>query len=70
MMVTVIPVIIGALGTISTGLVKGFEDYTNYSIVEVGQNTAKSPGDLRRLAVNQIPVKDHQPMPVRKTGKE
>ena len=25
-----------------------------------GQNTEKSPGDLRRLAVTQTPVKDHQ----------
>ena len=26
----------------------------------ISQNTAKSPGDLRRLAVTQTPVKDHQ----------
>ena len=36
-------------------------DHPNYSIVENGQNTEKSPGDLRRLAVTQNPVKDHQP---------
>ena len=29
-------------------------------IAENGQNTEKSPGDLRRLAVTQTPVKDHQ----------
>ena len=29
-------------------------DHPNYSIVEIGQNTEKSPGDLRRLAVTQI----------------
>ena len=34
------------------------EDYPNYSIVKIGQNTEKSPGDLRRLAVSQTPVKD------------
>ena len=28
-------------------------DHPNYSIVEIGQNTEKSPGDLRRLAVTQ-----------------
>ena len=26
-------------------------DHPNYSIVEIDQNTKKSPGDLRRLAV-------------------
>ena len=25
-------------------------DHPNYSIVEIGQKTEKSPGDLRRLA--------------------
>ena len=32
--------------------------YPNYSIVKIGQNTTKSPGDLRRFAVTQTPVKD------------
>ena len=31
-------------------------DCPNYSVVEIGQNTEKSPGDLKRLAVSQIPV--------------
>ena len=35
-------------------------DHPNYSIIENGQNTEKSPGDLRRLAVTQTPVKDYQ----------
>ena len=26
-------------------------DHLKYSIVKIGQNTEKSPGDLRRLAV-------------------
>ena len=26
-------------------------DHSNYNIIENGQNTEKSPGDLRRLAV-------------------
>ena len=30
----------------------------NYSITEIGQNTEKCIGDLRRLAVTQTPVKD------------
>ena len=33
-------------------------DCPNYSIVEIGQNTEKSTGDLRRLAVT--PVENHQ----------
>ena len=35
-------------------------NHSNYYICETGQNTEKSPGDLRRLAVTQTPVKDHQ----------
>ena len=35
-------------------------DYPNDSITENGQITEKSPGDLRRFAVTQTPVKNHQ----------
>ena len=35
-------------------------DHPNYSIIENGHNTEKSHGDLRRLAVTQTLVKDHQ----------
>ena len=35
-------------------------DHPNDSIVEIGQNTKKSPGDLRRLAVTQTSVKNHR----------
>ena len=60
---------IGALGTVTKGLLKvlkdleikrGSGDHPNYNIIEIGQNTEKSPGDLRRLAVSQTPIKDHQ----------
>ena len=34
-------------------------DYPNYSIIKIGHNTEKSPGDLRRLAVTQTPVENH-----------
>ena len=37
-------------------------DHPDYNIIENRQNTEKSPGDLRRLAVTQTPVKDHQLM--------
>ena len=36
------------------------QDYINYSILGIGQNTEKSPRDLMRFAVIQTPVKDHQ----------
>ena len=35
-------------------------DHPNDSIIENGQNTKKSPGDLRRLAVTQTPMKNHR----------
>ena len=62
----VIPIVIGALGTITKGLIQGLEnleisrtnrDHPNYSIVEISQNTEKSPSDLRRLLVTQTPAK-------------
>ena len=34
-------------------------DYPNYSIGKVGDNTERSPGNLKRLAVTQTPVKYH-----------
>ena len=65
MQVTIIPIVFGAFGTVTKGLLKGLEDlevggdHPNDSIIENGQNTEKSPGDLRRLAVTQTPVKNH-----------
>ena len=49
-------------GTGGFGSWKTSRDHPNYNIIENGQNTEKSPGDLRRLAVTQTPVKDHQLM--------
>ena len=34
--------------------------HLNNSIIEIGQNPEKSPGDLRRLNVTQTPVRNHQ----------
>ena len=31
-------------------------DHLFYSIIKISQNTEKSPGDFRRLAVTQTPV--------------
>ena len=70
MWVTVIPIVIGALGTVPKGLEmrleeleirketrrirnqKKSEDHPDSSIVKISQNTQKSTGDLRRLAIN------------------
>ena len=34
--------------------------HPNYYTIEIGQNSEKSPGDLRRLTVTQASVKDYQ----------
>ena len=34
-------------------------DHTNSSIVDIGQNAKKSPGDLRRLGGTILPVENH-----------
>ena len=59
MKVTVISIVIGALGTISNRLVKGLEDLEirgqvatiqTIAVIKTGQNTEKIPGDLRILS--------------------
>ena len=45
-------------------------DHPNYSIIKNGQNTEKSPGDMRTLGVTQTPEKNHQLTLMRKTLKE
>ena len=66
MKVTIVPIVIGALGTITKGLLKELgswrtgKDYPNDNIAKNGQNPETSPGDLRRPAVTQTPVKNHQ----------
>ena len=66
MKVTIIPIVIGALGTIKgsggLGSWRTSGDHPNYNIVKNGQNTEKNPRDLLRLAITQTPVKDHQLM--------
>ena len=47
-------------GTGGLGNKRTTGDHPKYSIVVIGQNTKKSPGDLRRLAVTQTPVENHQ----------
>ena len=69
MKVTIVPIVICALGTITKGLLKGLEDLEVGRRVETIQMTALLrtarilrwvPGDLRRLAVTQTTVKNHQ----------
>ena len=57
-------IIPNAFGTVTKGLQNALEDlkvggrvedHPNYCIIENGQNTEKSPVDLRRLAVHSNP---------------
>ena len=66
--VTVVPIIVCALGTIHKGLVKELEDLEIRGQVKTIRSMAllksakilRSFGDLRRLAVSQTPVKNRQ----------
>ena len=69
MKVTIIPIMIGAFGSVTKRIIKGTGglrgwsmsgNHPNYNITENGQNTEKQPGDLRGLAITQTPVKNHQ----------
>ena len=71
MKVTIIPIVIGAFGSVTKGLLKGLEALEVGGGVETIQTTALlrmarilkrmlSPGVLNRLAVAQTPVKDDQ----------
>ena len=58
MKVTIVPIVIGALGTIikrpgGLGSRRTGRDYPNNSIAKNGQNPETSPGDLRRLPFTQ-----------------
>ena len=61
MKVTVMPIVIGTLGTVPKGLgvavkVENWRtsrEHPDYSIATIAQNTGKSPRDLRRLSITQ-----------------
>ena len=66
MKVTVIPVVVGALGTVPKWFGKETEgiryegknrDHTNHSITKIGFNTLESPGNRRKSSVTQTTVK-------------
>ena len=69
MKVTVIPIVIGALGTghrwidkgtVGLGNKKTSGDHPDCSITKISQDIEKSPGEWRRFAVAQTPVKNHR----------
>ena len=67
MKVAGIPIVIDAVGTVTISKrsrehknKRTSGDHPNYNIFEIGQNTEKSPGVLRKLVVTQTPVTDHQ----------
>ena len=75
--VTIIPIVISALGAVNKGLIKGLKDFEIIRRIETiqnstlfGLNTEKSLGYLRRLAITQTPVKDNQLWQMWKTLKE
>ena len=66
---TFIPIVIGALDTghqrfVTEKAILGNKttrgDHPNYSIIGISQNTEESSGDLRRLAITQIPMENLQ----------
>ena len=61
-------ILVGGTGRVGNQILN--RGHSNYDIVKIGLNTAKSPGDLRRFALIQTPVKDHQLMLVSKKCKE
>ena len=74
MKMTIMPILIGALDTSYQRIVKGTGGFGNWTSGEhpnyIIENIKKSPWDLRRLAVTQTPVKDHQLKMMVKTPKE
>ena len=50
----------GLVRGLRAGNQKTCRDHPNYSITKIGQNTQRSTGDLKRLAVIQTPMKNHQ----------
>ena len=72
MKLTVIALVVGALGRICEELVKGLgnkrarRDNPNSKFIKIVQNTVESFGDLRRFAVTQAQVRNHQLTLVRK----
>ena len=48
------------MGNGRLGNKRASRDHSDYSLIKIVQNTKKSPGDLKRLAVSQTPVRNNQ----------
>ena len=79
MKVMIVPIGVGAFDAVTNGLLKGLEVFKiggrvetiqNDSIIENGHYTKKRPRNLKRLAVTQTPVKNHQLTLIRKNLNE
>ena len=78
MKVTIIPIVTGVLGTVTKDWYRDWRignkrtsgDHPNDSIAEIGWNSEKSHGDLKRLAVTQTLVENHQRTQAWKLWKE
>ena len=67
MKVAVILIVNGALDTVTEMVIEDQEirkdsskNHPDTNIIKIGQNTEKSPGELRILAISQNPGKCHQ----------
>ena len=68
MKVTVIPVVIGKIGSVIKRLLQKLKDLEicgqaetiQTTAIEIDQNTKKSPADLRRFAIIQTPEENHR----------
>ena len=74
MKVMIIPIVIGALGTVTKGLIQGLGDFEITRYVETIQTTTlwdwpEYWEEVWRLSVTQTPVRNHQLMLVWKTLK-
>ena len=58
MQVTIIPIVIGAFGTVTKGLLKGLEDLEVGGRVETIQNTKKSPGGYQIKTIRTLGEKE------------
>ena len=71
MKVTIVPIVIGALGTITKALLKDLEDLEVGGRVEIIQTTALlRRARILRLEETQTPVRNHQLTLMWKTLKE
>ena len=46
-------------GTGGLGNKRTSGDHNKYSMIKIGQNTKKSPGDLKKIAVTQTPLRSN-----------